>query len=193
MHGQRRHLPFIGQFRAQEGRAERMKSDRRLPHALFVVLVLVGFLQTRHTAMTLPPVVAVHFVKGGAPNGWQTQSQMLMLALVLLGVCVLVGFGIPRIIAAIPVALVNLPNKTYWFAPERREQTIDFFKTWFAWFGCALLAFMIFVNHLVYEANQRQPKHLDTGAFLVATFTFLVFVAIYSMRIILRFGREPQE
>jgi hypothetical protein len=62
---------------------------------------------------------------------------------------VLVGFGIPPIIAAIPVARVKLPNKTYWFAPQRREQTIDFFKTWFAWFGCALLACMIFVDHLV--------------------------------------------
>jgi uncharacterized membrane protein len=170
-----------------------MKSDHRLPRALFVVLVLVELLQTRHTAMTLPPVVAVHFVKSGAPNGWQTQSQMFMLGLAGLGVCVLVGFGIPRIIAAIPMALVKLPNKTYWFAPERREQTIDFFRTWFAWFACALLAFLIFVDHLVYEANQRQPKHLHTVAFLVAMFTFLVFVAIWSVRIILRFGREPPE
>jgi uncharacterized membrane protein len=169
-----------------------MKSDSRLPRALFVVLVFVGFLQTRHTAMTLPPVVAVHFVKGGAPNGWQTQSQMFVLGLILLGVCVLVGFGIPRIIAAIPLALVNLPNKAYWFAPERRTETIAFFKTWFAWFGCALLAFLIVVNQLVYEANLTQPKHLDTRQFTVAMFAFLAFVAIWSVRIILRFGREPE-
>src|ERR1700693_987698 len=88
-----------------------MKSDDRLPRALFVVLVLAELLQTRHTAMTLPPVVAVHFVKSGAPNGWQTQSQMFMLGFARLGVCVLVGFGIPRIIAAIPVTRVKLPNK----------------------------------------------------------------------------------
>ena len=170
-----------------------MKSDHRLPRALFVVLVLGELLQTRHAAMTLPPVVAVHFVKSGAPNGWQTQSQMFLLGLARLGMCVLVGFGIPRIIAAVPVARVKLPHKTYWFAPERREQTIDFLRTWFAWFGCALLAFMMLIDHFVYEANQRQPKHLHTVAFLVAVFTFLGFVAIWSGRIILRFGREPQE
>ncbi len=68
-----------------------MKSDSRLPRALFVVLVFVGFLQTRHTAMTLPPVLAIHFVNGGAPNGWQTQSQFFVLGLILLGVCMLVA------------------------------------------------------------------------------------------------------
>jgi hypothetical protein len=169
-----------------------MKSDSRLPRALFVVLAFVGFLQTRHTAMTLPPVVAVHFVKGGAPNGWQTQSQMFVLGLILLVVCAVVGFGIPRIIAAIPLALVNLPNKTYWFAPERREETIGFFKTWFAWFGCALLAFLIVVNQLVYEANLTQPKHLDTAKFTAAMIAFLTFVAVWSVRMILRFGRQPE-
>jgi uncharacterized membrane protein len=169
-----------------------MNSDSRLRRALFVVLVFVGFLQTRHTAMTLPPVVAVHFVQGGAPNGWQTQSQMFTLGLILLGVCVLVGFGIPRILAAIPVTLINLPNKTYWFAPERREDTLAFFKTWFAWFSCALLAFLIVVNQLVYEANLAQPKHLDTVKFTLAMFAFLAFVAIWSVRIILRFGRQPE-
>lgn len=74
-----------------------------MPRALFVGLVLAELLQTRHAAMTLPPV-AVHFVKSGAPNRWQTQSQRFMLDLARLGVCVLVGFGIPLIIAAIPVA-----------------------------------------------------------------------------------------
>ena len=169
-----------------------MKSDSRLPRALFVVLVFLGFLQTRHTAMTLPPVVAVHFVKGGAANGWQTQSQMFTLGLVLLVVCVVVGFGIPQIIAAIPLALVNLPNKTYWFAPERREETLSFFKTWFAWFACALLAFLIVVNQLVYQANLTQPKHLNTAQFTLAMFAFLAFVAIWSFRMILRFGRQPE-
>jgi hypothetical protein len=117
---------------------------------------------------------------------------MFTLGLILLGVCVLVGFGIPRILAAIPVALINLPSKTYWFAPERREETIGFFKTWFAWFACALLAFLIVVNQLVYEANLTQPKHLDTVKFTMAMFAFLIFVAIWSVRIILRFGRQPE-
>jgi hypothetical protein len=103
-----------------------------------------------------------------------------------------VGFGIPQIIAAIPLALVNLPNKTYWFAPERREETLSFFKTWFAWFGCALLAFLIVVNQLVYEANLTQPKHLNTAQFTLAMFAFLAFVAIWSVRMILRFGRQPE-
>jgi hypothetical protein len=33
---------------------------------------------------------------------------------------------------------------------------------------------------------------LDTRQFTVAVFAFLAFVAIWSVRIILRFGREPE-
>jgi uncharacterized membrane protein len=166
-----------------------MTPNSRLPSAVFVVLAFVGFLQARRFAATMPPVLATHFGGSGAPNGWQTQSQFFVLEVVLLGVCLLLAFGIPRLIGALPISLVNVPNKEYWLAPERREDTIAFFKAQFAWFGCGVLAFLLVVNQLVYDANQTNPRQLNNTAFVIAMIVFLAFVGIWTVRLILHFSK----
>jgi uncharacterized membrane protein len=163
--------------------------NSRLPSAVFVFLVFVGFLQARKFAATMPPLLATHFGGGGAPNGWQTRSQFFTLEIVLLGVCLLFAFGIPRLIGALPISLVNVPNKEYWLAPQRREEALAFFRAQFAWFGCGILAFLIVVNQLVFDANKTQPRRLNSGAFAVAMVAFLAFVGIWTVRLIVRFAR----
>jgi uncharacterized membrane protein len=161
----------------------------RLPAAVFALLVFVGFLQARMFAATMPPVVATHVGTSGMPNGWQTQSQFFTLELVLLGVCLLLGFGIPRLVGALPLSLVNVPNKEYWLAPERRDATLAYFKTQFAWFGCAVLAFLLAVNHLVFKANQTHPRHLDNTTFALAMFGFLAYMGVWTVRLVLYFSK----
>lgn len=166
-----------------------MTPSSRLPSAVFVLLAFVGFLQARKFAATMPPVLATHFGGSGAPNGWQTQSQFFILEVALLGVCLLLAFGIPRLIGVLPISLVNVPNKEYWLVPERREKTLAFFKTQFAWFGCIFLAFLLVINQLVYKANQTQPRHLDNTTFVIALFAFLAYVGIWTVRLVLRFSK----
>jgi uncharacterized membrane protein len=165
-------------------------SNSRLPSAIFVFLAFVGFLQARSFAATMPPVLATHFGSGGAPNGWQTQSQFFRLEVVMLGICLLLAFGIPRLIGALPISLVNVPNKEYWLAPERREETRAFFKAQFAWFGCGFLGFLLVVNQLVFDANQTSPRQLNSTAFVTAMIVFLAFVGIWTVRLIVRFSKD---
>ena len=169
-----------------------MTPSSRLPSAVFVLLAFVGFLQARRFAATMPPVLATHFGGSGAPNGWQTQSQFFILELTLLGVCLLLAFGIPRLIGVLPISLVNVPNKEYWLAPERRVETLAFFKTQFAWFGCIFLAFLLAINQLVYKANQTQPRHLDNTTFVIALFAFLAYVGIWTVRLVVYFSRTKK-
>jgi uncharacterized membrane protein len=164
----------------------------RLPTAVFAVLAFVGFLQARLFAATMPPVVATHFGSSGAPNGWQTQSQFFTLELILLGVCLLLAFGIPRLVRALPLSLVNLPNKEYWLAPERRNATLAYFKAQFAWFGCVVLAFLLVVNQLVFQANQTQPRHLDSTTFVIAMLGFLAYMGIWTVRLVLYFSKAEK-
>jgi uncharacterized membrane protein len=167
-------------------------SGSRPPTAVFAVLVLIGFLQARMFAATMPPVVATHFGTSGTPNGWQTQSQFFTLELMLLGVCLLLAFGIPRLIGALPLSLVNLPNKEYWLAPERRDATLAYFKTQFAWFGSVVLAFLLAVNQLVFKANQSRPRHLDSTTFVIAMFGFLAYMGVWTVRLVLYFSKTEK-
>jgi uncharacterized membrane protein len=169
-----------------------MTSSSRIPSAAFVLLAFIGFLQARMFAATMPPVVATHFGSSGAPNGWQTQSQFFVLEVVLLGVSVLLAFGVPRLIAALPISMLNVPNKEYWLAPGRRYETLAFFKTQFAWFGSAFLAFLLVINQLVYRANQSRPRHLDNTIFVIAMFAFLAYVGIWTVRLVVYFSRTEK-
>jgi uncharacterized membrane protein len=169
-----------------------VKPSSRLPTAVFAVLAFVGFLQARLFAATIPPVVATHFGISGAPNGWQTQSQFFTLELILLGVCLLLAFGIPRLVGALPPSLVNVPNKEYWLAPERRDATLAYFQAQFAWFGCVVLAFLLVVNQLVFKANQTRPRHLDHTTFVIAMFGFLAYLGIWTVRLVVYFSKTEK-
>jgi len=101
-----------------------------------------------------------------------------------------VGFGIPRIIGAMPVSLINLPNKEFWLSPERRAETLSYLQMHMAWFGCALLAFLLFVMELVYRANLQSPPRLNSAAFVPGLVVFLLFVGVSTLRLVARFARK---
>ena len=163
----------------------------RVPQAVFALLVFLGSLQARNFAMAMPGVMATHFGASGSANGWQTKGQFFFLEFVMLGVCLLIGFGVPAIIAAAPPSLVNLPNKDFWLAPVRRDHTLAVFRIQMAWFACALITFLIVVNQLVFNANQSVPHHLNGPQFTMALVAFLAFVAIWTLRLIGYFSKAP--
>lgn len=165
----------------------------RLPGSIFVLLVVYGVMQGRFYSTKLPAFVATHFAAGGRPNGWQTQAAFYYTELFAVALATLLGFGVPALVAVLPVSLINVPNKEYWFGAERRENTLAYFRMSFAWFGCGLLAFLIFVNELVFRANLTTPRQLNTTAFVTALFLFLGFTAVWTIRLIRRFARTPEQ
>jgi uncharacterized membrane protein len=163
----------------------------RVPQAVFLLLVFLGFLQARNFAAAMPGVMATHFGASGSTNGWQTKGQFFVVEIVMLGVCLLIGFGIPFIISKAPPSLINLPNKEFWLAPVRRDHTISVMRMQMAWFACALLTFLIVVNQLVFNANQSVPRHLNGPQFTMALAAFLGFTAIWTLRLISKFSNVP--
>lgn len=165
----------------------------RVPQAVFALLVFLGFLQARNFANGVSGVMATHFGASGSPNGWQTKGQFFFLELIMLGVCLLIGFGVPAIIAAVPPSMLNIPNKEFWLAPVRRDHTLSVFRIQMAWFACALLTFLIVVNQLVYNANQSVPRQLNGPQFTLALVVFLGFVALWTIRLISHFSNVPSQ
>jgi uncharacterized membrane protein len=101
----------------------------------------------------LPPLMASHFGTSGLPNGWMSRGQFLgFLAAVGGGMTLL--FVTSRFWLRIsPARYVNMPNRDYWLAPDRRAATVNRMSTWMAWFGVATSAFMAFVTELTVRAN----------------------------------------
>jgi uncharacterized membrane protein len=164
-------------------------SNTRLPNSVFSLLVVLGAVQFLYYSPRLPEIVGSHFGTSGMPNGWQTKMAFFSIELATIVLATVISFGPPRIISAMPVSLINLPNKGYWLSPERREDTLSYFRAWSAWLGCALLAFLLFVMELVFRANLHTPPQFDNTAFIPALLAFIAFDTIAILRLILHFSK----
>jgi uncharacterized membrane protein len=165
--------------------------ETRLPKLVFGVLAIGAAIYFSSCYAQLPDVMASHFDARGVPNGWQTKSAFFS---VLIGVSVLaavVGFGIPRLITLLPPEYINLPNKRYWLAPERRAETMDFLNGYFAWFGCALFAVILFTINFALQANLHPERRPDATPMWYVLAGFLAFALLGTVRIFKRLGPTP--
>jgi hypothetical protein len=168
-------------------------SNTRLPSSIFLVLALVGAMQYFYYAPRLPAIVASHFGIGGLVNGWQTKTAFFSIELIIILLATVISFGVPRLIEAMPVSLINLPHKEFWLGPERREDSLSYIRTWSAWFGCGLLAFLLFVMELAFRANLQTPPQFNNAAFVPAFLAFIVFDTVVLLRLILHFSKTQDD
>jgi uncharacterized membrane protein len=166
--------------------------DARLPRLLFVVLAACAAIYFSFYYAQMPDVVASHFNGHGAPNRWQTKPAFFGTFIAMTVLSVVTGFGLPAIIGAVPIQLINLPNKQYWLAPEHRAETLEFLRAYFAWFSCAIYAVMIIAFDYAIQSNQH-PEHTPAVSHLWYTLAaFLGFLVVWLIRMFTRFGRLPK-
>jgi uncharacterized membrane protein len=163
--------------------------NTRLPSSTFFLLALLGAAQYLYYAPRLPEIVASHFGRAGSVNGWQTKTVFFSMELGIIVLATVISYGVPRMIEALPISMINLPNKEFWLGPERRDETLSYLRVWTQWFGCALLAFLLFVMGLVFRANLQTPPQLNMAAFLPALLAFVAFDTIVILRLVLRFAK----
>jgi hypothetical protein len=132
------------------------------------------------TSLRLPAVVASHFGASGFANGFMPRDSYISFMLAF-------AIGLPVLIVVAsrlrfdkPGARINLPNRDYWLAPERREQTVSFLREHVLRLGATLVAFLCYVHWLVVRANEAQAAHISipwlwsgVAAFVVATLVWL--------------------
>lgn len=142
------------------------------------------------TSASLPLVVASHFGASGAANGSMPRDLYVrfMLAIVI---------GAPVLLVAVTYfamgrsdARINLPNRDYWLAPERREQTIAYLRAHLTRFSAVLIVFLCYVHWLVVRANQVQPAQLSNRAMVAGLAAFLIFVLIWTRLLVRHFSNR---
>jgi uncharacterized membrane protein len=167
--------------------------DSRLPKLIFVLLVLYAAVHSSSVYPRLPGVVASHFNGRGAPNGWQTKEAFLTVFAVVSVIAVLIGVGIPKILAAVPAQRINLPNKNYWLAPERLRETMAFLNAYFAWFARALFLFDILVFNYTIQRNLHPANPPDSARLWYMIGGFLLFTMVWAVRMLAKFFRSPDK
>jgi uncharacterized membrane protein len=112
----------------------------------FATLLGIVVLQAIVYYPQLPAQLASHFDARGLPNGWSSKSAYFALQAFIVLVLTLCFAVLPSLLERAPARLLNLPNKDYWLAPERRAATMARVASALTWFGCAGLAFVVVVT-----------------------------------------------
>lgn len=137
--------------------------------AIFVVM----------TSRALPVKVASHFGPDGSANGymWRHTYVYFMLAFVVL-LPLLLNF-VASAVARLPDTMINVPNRGYWLAPERRALAVDRLRRQMQMFAGVLVAFLCYVHWEVLRANQSMPPTLDNGRFMLGLGLFLAALIVW--------------
>ena len=167
--------------------------DSRLPKMLFVLLAVLASVYFWPTYAQLPDVVASHFNERGVANGWQPKSLFFEFFAGAVAIAAFLTFGIPAIFSKMPTAMINLPNKKYWLAPERRAETLAFLNRNFAWFGCAVLLVATAAVNYAIGQNLHPPGPLGSLVLTCVLAGFAIFAISSSIRVLSRFTRVPPD
>jgi uncharacterized membrane protein len=161
-----------------------------VPRIVFTLLLLAALALAVAYYPQLPERMASHFDGTGQANGWS--SKMFFFGLQAFVVVVVIAcFAIlPAVIEGLPPRLVNLPNKDYWLAPERRAATMASVSAALTWFGCAVLAFLLAVTWLVIRVNLGLEPALPSPPMWALLAGFVLCVVLLMLRF-LYLGRRP--
>jgi uncharacterized membrane protein len=159
---------------------------------LFLVLLACAALFVWFTSRALPEVAASHFGGDGAANGFMPRASYVKLMLLFVVALPLVIVFVPSISLNSPKSGIRLPNKEYWLAPERRDETVEFLRQHMARFGSMLVLFLCYIHWLVVRANAAKPPGMSSP-WAISGIVLFVFCALMWLRVLMqRFGKVPE-
>ena len=168
-----------------------MLNNSRLPALCFFIMLGVSTWSWARLYPWLPDRMASHFSGSGVPNGWQPKQDFFVFAGIMVAVCAVLSFLLPRVAAVIPPALINLPNKSYWLASERREETWRVLASYMAWFGCALLFVLLYAISQAIRFNLPGHEPFNSRGMVAVLAGFCLFVVLLSVRMLRQFFSVP--
>ena len=164
-----------------------MVSERGNASAMFLVVLASAAAFIWLTSRGLPEVVASHFVASGAANGFMPRAYYV-------GFMLLFAIALPAALAFLPVlnlnepnARLNVPNREYWLAPERREQTARILREHMARVGTLLVIFLAYVHWLVVRANELAPPAMSKPRIVGGLGVFILCLLLWARAFVVRF------
>lgn len=137
-------------------------TSRRIsvPLAILVVSISASIAFFIFCGRDFPPAMAVHFKMSGVADRYMDRVKFIVLGSFLsfmapIFIATMVGV-LPRML---PPSALNVPNKSYWIAPEHRAEALDNLLWFGLWLAALIEVFMLAVDVVIYRANLAQPPN----------------------------------
>ena len=146
---------------------------------ILIVLAMIYLAQIAYFYPQLPEKVASHFNYLGEADGWMSKTEFTIFQVILLGVILATTSLIPLLFNKLPDSLINIPNKSYWLAPERRAQSILKLAIVTDNLRIALLLLFLGINYFTFQANITGAT-LSNGTWLILG-VFLIYTIYWTI------------
>ena len=158
---------------------------RSLVSLIFLMVFSVTFVI--YTSYYLPSSVATHFNIDNQPDGWMTRDAYLLLILTLLiSIPSAISVGI-SILSRRFSHLINLPNRDYWLAPPRLNDSLDFLGAHGHRLGRLVIVLMTGLHYVVLVANRAEPAALSQSWFIAIFLGFILALGLWVLALYRRF------
>ena len=149
---------------------------RRMNWLAFALVSIAAVIQLVYWYPRLPAIVPSHFNAQGQVDGKMTKSVFFALMAGLQAFCLL---GLPllgKLTQSLPHSLINMPNKEYWLAESRREESLAFtfgILVAIAWITALLM--LVVIQMSAYVAVQRWTGLPPWFSGVVVVYMIVVF------------------
>lgn len=148
-----------------------------------VVLLLGPLVQWGVYGTRLPERMASHFDGSGAPNAWSSPTAFFLTLLAVELVAVVPLLFVGPWLRRQPDSAINLPNKAYWLAPERREQALEKVARALLEFGIMTQLLVLYAVQLALQANLGASATLSPDL-RTALAVYFVVTALWLVRVV---------
>jgi len=160
----------------------------KIPIVVWVIVCAASIIQALYYYPQLPAQIASHFGPSGHADGWSSKQDFITVYLGFLILTIAIFTVLTYVMSVLPVSWINLPNKQYWFSPERRKETVRFLSRYPLWFASATMLLLIDVLHQTFLVNMGKAKALPHP--ILSLVVYIGFTVVWVIGIFLRFRRS---
>jgi serine/threonine-protein kinase len=135
--------------------------------------------------------MASHFDGAGRANGWAPRAFFFILYAGVIALLFITFQILPRQLKRLPERLINLPNKGFWLAQERRKATLGIIEKQMTIFGNATLILIIGTMELVFQANRSGLHRISAEAMWILLGAYVLISIVWTINFMRKF-RKPQ-
>lgn len=125
----------------------------------------------------LPDRVATHFGADGRADGWDSKAAYATYLLTGSALISALCAGPLYLARKLPDSLINIPDRDYWLAPERRDEAHDRLFGLGLAIAAATTCLFIAIHLLTVRANRERPPRLATAEAIALLAAFLAVLA----------------
>ncbi len=166
-----------------------MKSNNS-PKLFFYLIIILSLIEAAYFYNLLPDKTAIHYNFKGQPDAWNSKTTIILINV---GVVIFMALLFRVLIfftRKIPEGLINLPNKYYWLAESRKEETYKVINDFLFWTVDITLLFFIFLFYLIYRANINNDSSIAPGIWIIMI-VYIVALSVFTIKFYKYFNKVP--